>query len=238
MIGSRTSPDEAPALPEWTRLFPALRDVSDPQWVETAGNAKELVVPPDTTIFSEGDPCHHYIFMLEGATRVFKAFETGREMVLYRLGPGETCSLTTTVLLGGGAYPANAVTEVETRAVVIPAREFQGAFDGSKGFRDFVCRTFGSHVRDLIVVIEAVAMRHVDVRLARWLLDNRDAESAVTVSHRELAIELGTAREVVSRHLKDFEKRGWVELSRKRIAIRQSGEMRDLVAGCRAFPQP
>jgi len=221
-------------LPAWLEYFPELQKISDTVWMEVTGRAKEVVLPAGQEVFREGDACKQYIFVLAGATRVYKSFESGREMVLYRLQAGETCSLTTSVLLAGGAYPANAVTEEETRAVVIPIRDFQLAFDQSKLFRDFVCSTFGGHVRDLVMLLEAVSMRHVDVRLARWLLDKSAGSGNVEASHRELAFELGTAREVISRHLKDFETRGWVALQRRNIVLQNIREMQALVNGCRA----
>lgn len=220
-------------MPVWVQAFERLRDVTDPVWVETANRAKVVVLPAGHQVFREGDECKQYVLVLSGATRVYKAFESGREMVLYRLHQGETCSLTTSVLLAGGLYPANAVTEIETTAVLIPTRDFHAAFDGSKGFRHYVCSTFGGHIRDLVMLLEAVTMRHVDIRLARWLLDNGGLGKSVEASHRELAYELGTAREVISRHLKDFETRGWVSLQRKNIELVQIDEMREFVNGTR-----
>ena len=221
-------------LPGWVAVFPELAEVTDHAWLECAARAKDVVLPQGHHVFREGDPCRHYILVIDGTTRVYKGFESGREMVLYRLHRGETCSLTTSVLLAGGPYPASAVTEAETHAVLIPSRDFHATFDKSQGFRRYVCAVFGGRVRDLIMLLESVTLRHVDVRLARWMLDHADARGQVVASHRELAFELGTAREVVSRHLKDFEGRGWVRLARRRIEIVDPKALRELVGGCRA----
>ena len=220
-------------IPEWVTKFPLLRDVKDDAWVEAANGAKEVVLPAKYEVFSDGDPCENYIFVVDGATRVYKSFENGRQMLLYRLQAGETCSLTTSILLAGGKYTANAMTEAETRAVIIPVQIFHDTFDRSKGFRDFVCTTFGCRMRDFITLLESIATRNVDVRLARYLLENRSADDAVEASHKLLAFELGTAREVVSRHLKDFKANGWVNLSRKSIELINTDEMGQLVAGLR-----
>ncbi len=213
--------------PVWVRKFPDLYEVDDPAWIEVAQNAKHAVVPANYRVFREGDACRNYILVIDGATRVFKSFETGREMVLYRLQAGQTCILTTSVLLAGGMYPADALTDAETEVVLIPAADFHRAFDLSKGFRDYVCRSFGGRIHQLIMLLEAVVIRHVDVRLARWMLANH-SNGEVVCSHRELAFELGTAREVVSRQLKDFEKQGWVSLSRKSIRILDAGALAGL----------
>lgn len=225
------NPDSAPGLPEWVGQFPLLKDVDDSAWLQTANSAKEVVLPAKYEVFHDGDPCENYIFVVDGATRVYKSFENGREMLLYRLQAGETCSLTTSILLAGGKYTANAMTEAETRAVIIPIHIFHDTFDKSKGFRDFVCTTFGGRIRDFIMLLESIATRNVDVRLARYLLENKSDDNTVEASHKVLAFELGTAREVVSRHLKDFESNGWVSLSRKNIELIKTNEMGQLVAG-------
>lgn len=220
-------------LPEWVDAFPELREINDPMWVAAANDASEVVLPPDSEVFHEGGECRNYIFVLDGSTRVYKVFESGREMMLYRVQTGETCSLTTSVLLAGGLYPANASTETECRAVLLPAKEFHTVFDASKPFRDYVCTVFGGRIRNLIMLLEAVTMRNVNVRLARWLLDNRSSTGQVEASHRELAFELGTAREVISRHLREFEKNAWVGLSRKNIELLDTTALDELVGGRR-----
>ncbi|UCB55655.1 MAG: Crp/Fnr family transcriptional regulator [Thiotrichales bacterium] len=219
-------------VPEWVSKFPLLKDVRDDAWLETANRAKEVTLPANYEVFHDGDPCENYIFVVDGATRVYKSFENGREMLLYRLQAGETCSLTTSILLAGGKYTANAMTEAETRAVIIPISIFHDTFDKSKGFRDFVCSTFGGRIRDFIMLLESIATRNVDVRLARYLLENKSEGDTVEASHKVLAFELGTAREVVSRHLKDFEANGWVNLSRKSIQLVNMDKMGQLVSGC------
>jgi len=207
-------------VPEWTHAFDQLTSVEDDGWLEVARRAQVVDLPAGAQVFSEGDACKQYVLVLSGRTKVYKAFESGREMVLYRLGAGETCSVTTSVLLSGERYPADAVTEAPTRAVLVPTRDFQAAFDTSKGFRDFVCKTFGGRIKHLIMLLESVVVRNVDARLARWLLrESAEGKRAIQASHRELAFELGTAREVVSRNLKGFEQNGWVILSRREIEV-------------------
>ena len=221
-------------LPAWVHVFSGLQEVNDPIWLGVANRAKEVVLPAGKYVFNEGEPCKKYIFVVDGATRVYKGFESGREILLYRLQGGETCSLTTSMLLAGGLYPATAVTEKETRAILISAADFDLAFNSSKGFRDFVCHVFGGHIRELIMLLESVTARHVDNRLAKLLLENDGSAKAITLSHRELAFELGTAREVVSRHLKEFENRGWIRLSRKCIELTDIPALEKFTQGCGA----
>lgn len=230
---NETSLKSKTQLPAWVDYFPQLKEVNDPSWLQTANRAKEVTLPAGYEVFHDGDECQNYIMVLEGVTRVYKGFENGREMLLYRVVQGETCSLTTSILLAGGKYTASAITEEECRAVVIPIHEFHDTFDKSKGFRDYVCTTFGGRIRDFILLLESIATRNVDVRLARWMLENRSSDNLLEVSHKMLAFELGTAREVVSRHLKDFEQNGWVKLSRKNIELVDMDAMYQLTEGLR-----
>ncbi|MBN4063253.1 Crp/Fnr family transcriptional regulator [Cardiobacterium sp. AH-315-I02] len=222
------------SLPEWVNHFPDLKGVDDEIWRQVASAAKEVVLPAGTAVFNDGDACENYIMMLEGITRVYKTFENGREMLLYRVNVGETCSLTTSILLAGGKYTASAITETECRAMVIPVQRFHHAFDQSKGFRDFVCAAFGGRIRDFIMLLESIATRNVDVRMARWLTENKSGNNHVEISHKALAFELGTAREVVSRHLKEFEENGWIKLSRANIELIDLDAMHLLIDGLRA----
>lgn len=225
--------DNETQLPKWVDHFSVLKDLDDPAWVKTANRAKEVVLPAGYEVFKDGDNCENYIMVLEGITRVYKEFENGREMLLYRVTQGETCSLTTSILLAGGKYTASAKTEDECRAVIIPTHEFHTTFDQCKGFRDFVCKTFGGRIRDFILLLESIATRNVDVRLARWMIENKTENQLIEVSHKTLAFEIGTAREVVSRHLKDFEQNGWVKLSRGSIELVDLDALYQLVEGVR-----
>lgn len=216
---SGSHPHDEPRPPAWVEQFPALTGISDPVWTEVARRAKQLVLPAGTDVFREGDGWKQFLFVTDGVLRVYKSFESGRELVLYRVRTGETCCMTATVMFGGGRYTANGVTETETRVAAIQARDFREAFNHSAGFRTYVCTMLGRRFEDFVALLESVTMRQVDVRLARWLISHSDDSVRVDVSHRELASELGTAREVISRHLKEFESRGWVGLGRKNIEI-------------------
>ena len=148
-------------------------------------------------------------------------------MLLYRIKGGESCSLATTVLLSNGIYTASARTETETHAIVIPKYDFDQAFDQSRGFRDFVCTSYGKCVLEFMSLLESIATKNTGVRLARWLLESMSDKNIIEASHKNLAFEIGTAREVISRHLKDFEARGWVNLARKNIELTNVDELRE-----------
>ena len=209
---------------EWLAEFPRLHDISDNVWQMDAGKAVRMQVKPGTVLFRDGDACQAYVLVVSGSVRVQKMDPQGHEIVLYRVEEGQSCMLTTTCLLGSRSYPAEGIAESEVDLVMLPLKIFEHALAGSEGFRHFVMNNIGERICDLMLLLEDVAFGRMDVRLARLLLKNIDTNASNTDltlirTHRELAVELGTAREVISRLLKSFERNGLVELSRNQITL-------------------
>jgi CRP/FNR family transcriptional regulator, anaerobic regulatory protein len=203
----------------WWNAFPALSDAGDPGWRALLHRAREVLIPAGSHLFRAGDACRNYLFVLDGSLRVMKTAENGREIVLYRVGRGETCLLTTSCLIARERYPAEGVTETEVRAAILPDDVFNEALALSAEFRGFVFASLGARLADLMSLVEALLFGHGDARLARRLLDLATSSGEVIATHQQLAAEIGTAREVVSRFLKEFERLGHVRLARGRIMI-------------------
>lgn len=212
-------------VPDWVNAFPRLAAADDPALIEVCRAGQPLRLPAGTDVFRDGDPCRDYLLVSAGSVRVYKTSQTGREIVLYRVGPGQGCVFTTSLLLAGGSYPARGTTERDTDAVAIPAASFQTGMDQSPGFRRFVCAEYASRTREMVLLLEALAFSRIDMRLAEWLLHHQDGAGCVQLTHRELALELGTAREVVSRHLKELDRAGLVALGRGRIRVLDPGRL-------------
>ncbi|MEZ5540649.1 MAG: Crp/Fnr family transcriptional regulator [Pseudomonadota bacterium] len=208
---------------DWPAIFPELvapgQVAMEAEVAALLDAAAEVRVPARATIFHQGDQCSNYLLVIEGSVKVMTRAENGREIVLYRLSPGDSCVLTTSCLFGNSRYPAEGVTATAVLALAIPADRFHQAVQTSVAFRRFVFATFSGHLGSLITLVEEVAFGRVDVRLARHLLDHADATAALQATHQELATELGTAREVISRQLKDFEQRQLVRLQRGSITL-------------------
>lgn len=205
---------------DWLDSFPALTNFSDEVWQLDSGKAKRMQVGRGNVLFRDGDSCNGYVLVISGSIRVQKMDQQGHEIVLYRVEEGQSCMLTTTCLLGSRNYPAEGVAETDVDLVMLPLDVFDHALTGSIGFRRFVMANIGERICDLMLLIEDVAFGRMDVRLARLLLKNGQEDGfELERTHRELAVELGTAREVVSRLLKSFERKGLVELSRNQITL-------------------
>jgi len=169
-------------------------------------------------VFHAGDLCQAFLILLDGEVRVQLTSASGREVTLYRIGPGGSCILTTSCLLSNEHYPAEAIAESDVEALAIPVSSFQSALESSQWFRRFVFDGFSSRLTSVIQKIEQIAFTAIDVRLAAVLLD-LDRKGVEKITHQDIAVELGTAREVVSRHLKRFESQGWVQLGRGQVSL-------------------
>lgn len=201
----------------WLESFPDLLKL-EPEAREKLAQAARIVEAPVGTIgYREADPCNAYVMRLAGRSRVYKLSDTGREILLYRVGAGETCVLTTTCLLGRSRYPASTVVEEPIRDVVVPAATFHQLMVESDVFRRFVMSNYGDLISELIVLVDEVAFHSVAARLAGLLLEA--PSGVVTATHQQMADELGSAREVVSRQLKEFERSGWIRLMRGSVEV-------------------
>lgn len=200
------------------QLFPQLTDISlDGKGI--VERLEQVVIPANTTLFRQGDSCQNYLLILSGSVKVFTRAENGREIVLYHINTGHSCVLTTSCLLSSEEYPAEGVTESDIVAVVIPGPVFDEYVARSAAFRKLVFNSYGERLAALISLVEEISFSKLDVRLAKFLLENSSVNTPLITTHQALATELGSAREVISRQLKEFEKNGWVKLSRGKIQI-------------------
>jgi len=209
------------ALPtdDWTRQVPALSGLDEATRERLRSLSRRAALPAGTRVFGEGSPCQAYLILLSGEVRVQKVAESGREIVLYRVLAGETCIVTTACLMSGVDYDAEGIAESDVTAQILPESGFRELLGRSEAFRDFVFRAYGSRISSLLMLIDEVAFGRMDRRLAACLLTRAKGTGVVTATHQDLAMELGSAREVVSRLLKEFERRGWVALSRGSVTL-------------------
>lgn len=156
--------------------------------------------------------------VISGTLRVTMLSNEGREILLYRLQEGSTCTLSTVCLLSGDRLGATVSAERPLSIVALSPEVFHRMLDESKTFRNFVYEAFGSRMADLIQRIDVLVFQSIEERLAGTLLDLK-REGVVHATHQELAIDIGTAREVVSRQLKELESHGSIQLGRGRITI-------------------
>ncbi|MDA8083344.1 MAG: Crp/Fnr family transcriptional regulator [Nitrospiraceae bacterium] len=199
--------------------FPVFRSASGDMVTDFLAAARHDSFPADLTMYTEGDFCPSIAFLLSGELRVFKAGEAGREITLYDIHAGETCILNASCILSGLPYPAHAVSTVGGELLLVPAGEFRRLIAAHAEMRDFVFRILSQRLSSVMTLIEEVAFGKMDERLLDYL-DRKQTKGELASTHQEIANDLGTSREVVSRILKDFERKGIVRLSRNLIHVR------------------
>lgn len=201
-------------------------------------DARRVQVKAHEQVFRQGDPCDNYYLVLEGCIRVYARAPSGKEIVLYRVEPGDICVLTTSCMLSSTPYPAEGVAEEDVTAIALPKGDFDRLVQSSDAFRTFVLASFGARLAGLVALVEEVALASIGQRLARFLLDRTTGGSVtLTLTHHDIATEIGSAREVISRQLKLFESSGWVALARGSLRVTDAEALRGLARGSAADDQ-
>ncbi len=181
-------------------------------------------------MFDAHSPCSGFPLVLSGSIRVLQRYPNGRELQLYRVKPGESCLLSGSCLLGETNYAASGIAETDVELLILPPALFQALIAEDESFRRHVFEVFGERLAALMQVVEAIAYQKLDQRLAA-LLVARTADSEIHATHQALADDLGSVREIVSRLLRSFEDRGWVDLGRERVRIVDRAALENLARG-------
>lgn len=203
----------------WINKFKGLSRLPSDIRAELEAGSKIVSVPAGTQIFSPGQTADNLWLLLDGTVKVQQRSETGREVFLYRVHAGESCVLTTACMLAFEDYAAEGTSETDVKAVAIPRKTFDDLVSKSPVFREFVFTAYSRRITDLFTLIDDIVFQRMDVRLASRLLELSDGENVIHATHAVLGTELGTAREVVSRTLSEFQRRGWIEQSRGEVRL-------------------
>lgn len=204
------------------QALPILRR-AEPQLVREFMQAAYVArIPAGRDVFAEGDRVDSIALLIAGVVRVYKIGETGREITLYRFGSGESCILTANAILSRQTFPALATVEQEAEAVIIPADTFRDWVSRYDLWRSFVFDLLSQRLANVMVIVDEVAFQRMDTRVAALLLGRSQAQNPIRMTHQEIAAELGSSREVISRILADFASLGFVQLSRGAIQVLDS----------------
>jgi CRP/FNR family transcriptional regulator, anaerobic regulatory protein len=201
------------------RALPILERAEPELLREFQDNAFFTRIPAGRDVFIEGDHVDAIALLISGVVRVYKIGETGREITLYRFGNGQSCILTANAILSQKNFPAVATVEKEAEAVMIPADVFRDWVRRYDLWREFVFDLLSERLSSVMAIVEEVAFRRMDARLASLLAERSSRSDLIHMTHQEIAAELGSSREVISRILEDFSAQGMVEVSRGSIKI-------------------
>lgn len=176
-------------------------------------------IPAGKDVFVEGDQADAIALLISGVVRVYKIGETGREITLYRFGNGESCILTANAILSRKSFPAIATVEKEAEAVMIPADIFRDWVKRHDPWREFVFDLLSERLSTVMAVVDEVVFQRMDRRVASLLLAKSMIQHPIRITHQEIAAELGSSREVISRILEDFSQRDIIKPGRGTIEI-------------------
>ncbi len=191
-------------LPRVLQILPILKN-ADRELIQAFQQAAFIArIPAGKDVFSEGDDVEAIALLISGVVRVYKIGETGREITLYRFGLGQSCILTANAILSRQSFPVIATVEQAAEAVMIPATTFREWVQRYDVWRNFVYNLLSQRLVSMMEIVDEIAFRRMDARVASLLLSRCQSEQPIRITHQEIAAELGSSREVISRILEDF----------------------------------
>jgi CRP/FNR family transcriptional regulator, anaerobic regulatory protein len=206
-------------LNRWAAQFPFLAKLPKEDFARIADTIHFAALKSGEIAYREEWECPNYIMCVDGRTRVYKTNAAGREVLIYKVESGGTCVLTTQCLLSNSNFPAESVAEAPTELATIPAAQFHKFMAEIPAFREFVLSDYTRLLGSMFSLIDSVAFATVEQRLARRLLVDVGEGWCVEKTHRELAADIGSVREIVSRHLGDWERNGWIKNFRGKLEL-------------------
>ncbi len=194
---------------------------------------RHFSAPKGKVIFQPGQDCPGFVLLSKGTIKVTLTGASGREVVLYRVKPGEVCLQTFSCLVDGHAYGAEGVAETDLEGELILAEHFTGRLADDDEFRARIMSSVAARFTEYQELIEDVALTGFDARLAKVLLRLADADGKVSATHSALASETASGRAYVTRRLAEFAKRGLVQQLEHGLAILDTAELQRIAAELR-----
>jgi CRP/FNR family transcriptional regulator len=224
------SPVEVAAAMSLLAAYPDLVRITDPVWLSAVTRATHHHFRANTTLFESTAPSNEFHLIVRGTVRVYYPAPDGREITLYQMNPGDLCILSLNNLLRGRRFDVVVQSRTDVHALCISAADFEKCLAGSPAFRAYVLSTLVGRLCQLMCLVQDAVFQNLDARLACLLgrLAEREGSDVLSVTHQELAQELGTTREVVSRILREFERNGYLRLTRGQIELSDEASLAKL----------
>ena len=203
---------------KFLEIFPYFRNTSSPVVRMILSKGRYKTVPPKLILQMEGLPCNQIGFVLSGEKRVYKASETGKEITIGGVEPGEFCIINAACIIADAVYPANIVTLNSVEMMILSAQDFRNMIANYDEMRRFTFWLISQSFSDVMELIEEIVFKRMDERLFEYLI-KKSENNKLKTTHQRIASDLGTAREVITRLLGDFEKKGLVHLSKNLIQL-------------------
>jgi len=194
--------------------------------------AQRVQVPAGTSLFKTGDVCQLIPLVGQGCIRVFSRSNSGREVTLYHVNPGDTCPISMMCVLLGKVAPASAMVTSTLKALTLPALQFQNWVDTEGEARLFAIESLGDRLADIILLVEEMVFNHIDIRLAEFLytcfVTSQDENPILSLSEKEIALRLGVTQHVINRVLQDFASNGAIKIGQGKITLDKAALLKEI----------
>lgn len=170
----------------------------------------------------KGQPVDFVPLLVSGSMRIVRRDEDDRELLLYYLSKGETCASSLTCCMDNTTSEVEAIAEEDTVVLAVPSNLLDEWMSVYPEWKAFVMKTYRNRFQELMETIDAIAFHQLDERMMRYFKDrveNQKGDTTLKTSHQEIATDLHSSREVISRLLKEMERKGMVELSRNKVKV-------------------
>jgi CRP/FNR family transcriptional regulator len=199
-------------------LFPDIYEFAAIEHILSTGKLKQ--VKQDDWLVDIGDPIVYMPLVLEGQLRILREDEDGNELLLYFIKPGETCAMSLTCCMGNAVSNVRAIAEEDTRVLMLPIQVIDEWTSTYPSFKSFILKTYQKRFDELLRTIDGIAFHNLDDRLLQLLKQKASLEDHVVIAtHHELATQLNSSREVISRILKQMERKGKIQMGRNKITL-------------------
>jgi CRP/FNR family transcriptional regulator len=206
------------SVAEFQQVFP---DIYERHTVEVIlETAKLKKLRSDDWMVDIGDPIVYMPLLLKGQLRILREDEEGNELLLYYIRPGETCAMSLTCCSGNAVSNVRAVAEEDTELLLLPIQIIDEWTTKYPSFKSFILKTYQKRFEELLNTIDGIAFHNLDDRLSQLLKQKSEKEgSELKTTHQELANQLNSSREVISRLLKQMERKGKIQMGRNKITL-------------------
>lgn len=194
----------------------------EPELVDAIANvAKEVNVAEGEPIIKVGEFIKSTPLISKGLLKIVRQDEDGHEILLYYLDGGNTCVMTVTCCMKQEQSKIKAIAEVDTHLLLIPFHYMDEWMRNFRSWRNFILQTYSARFEEMLSALDSVAFESLDTRLLRYLHEREHAlhTEEFHITHQQIAQELNSSREAVSRLLKKLETSGHIELGRNKIRI-------------------
>ena len=206
------------SVAEFQQVFPDIYERSTVEVILETAKLKKLRA--DDWMVDIGDPIVYMPLLLKGQLRILREDEEGHELLLYYIRPGETCAMSLTCCSGNAVSNVRAVAEEDTELLLLPIQIIDEWTTKYPSFKSFILKTYQRRFEELLNTIDSIAFHNLDDRLSQLLKQKSEKEgSELKTTHQELANQLNSSREVISRLLKQMERKGKIQMGRNKITL-------------------